>query len=69
MRASLILIVEMTVSFAFVQESTNDPLLTEFMLNLSEIDGNIEVNLISDLSTSEVMGAHTSIYIRILQLN
>ena len=67
MRASLILIVEMTVSFAFVQESTNDPLLTEFVLNLSEIDGNIEMNLISDLSTSEVRGAH--IYIRIPQLN
>ena len=67
MRASLILIVEMTVSFAFVQESTNDPLLTEFVLNLSEMDGNIEMNLISDLSTSEVRGAH--IYIRIPQLN
>ena len=61
------LLLEMTISFAFVQESTNDPLLTEFVLNLSEMDRNIEMNLISDFSTSEVRGAR--IYIRILQLN
>ena len=52
------LIVEMTMSFAFVHESTNEPLLTDFVLNLSEIDGNIEVNFISDLITYEVRGAH-----------
>ena len=62
MRVSLILIVEMTLSFAFVQHSTNDPILTEFVLNLSEIDGNIEVNLISDLSTTEVRGAHIYVH-------
>ena len=57
------LIVEMTISFAFVHESTNDPYLTDFVLNLSEIDRNIEVNFISDLST-EVRGVH--FYIKIM---